>query len=455
MSARLDADAASAVVAAGLADGRVLSGTRPLSHWLADGNARLADLRFDDLPAALELWDFVLSEEERLRAFRAAGGRIIGAMKDLGTVPVLVDAVEGARAFYPDGAFWLPCLQRGLGGQLAGADRLGIGESFCPVRALLSCYADGSGFPLPDLDVCAVGATCDDFSAVAQRLAGLGRPILWWELPAFREPDPGEAAIALPDGTRAPARLAEWIAAELARVAAAAGRVAGRAVDDAGLRAAVERANRVRALAREIRATVFAAPSAPLSASALLLAEVLCLHYCSDRERCELALRRLLAALQERLPCCPADDVVRVCWINPVADLRALDWLEEAGGRLAGSDFMTAQALAPIPMDVPPLLGLARAALCDRMIGDDRRRARLALAEARRWGAEAVVLARIPGASHCHGERDALARELAAAGGLPLCEIEVPPLADAAAGQIRGRLAALMETARARRSMPA
>lgn len=434
-------------------DARGLPGVRPFSAWLEAGDRRLADLHFDDLPSSRRLWELVLSEEDRLRSARAAGGFIVGAMKDLGTVPVLVDAIPGARAFYPDGAFWLPCLQRQSGEQLAAADRLGIGEAFCPVRALLGCYAGGSDFPPPDLDICAVGGTCDDFSAVAQRLAGLGRPLLWWELPALRASDPDEPAVELPDGGLAPTALVDHLAAELARLCQALERATGHPIDLADLARAVRDANAVRSRVRAIREAVFAAGRPPLPALELLLVEVLALHYCSDRVRCLAVLDHLLDEVLAR-----GDDghgladAVRVCWINPVADLRALNWLEDAGARLAGTDFMTAQALAPIPEDLPPLTALAHTALCDRMVGGAPRRAALALAEARRHGAEAVVVARIPGASHCWGEAEAMTAAMAACSRLPVVEIEVPPLADAAASQIRGRLEALVETVRARRT---
>jgi len=427
----------------------------PLRRWHASGSLRLADLRFDPDPACIALWDFVLSEEDRLRAAQAAGGFIVGAMKDLGTVPVLVAAIPAARAFYPDGAWWLPCLQRHSGGQLAAADRLGIGESFCPVRALLGCYAAGSDFPTPDLDICAVGATCDDFSAVAQRLAGLGRDILWWELPAFREADPGEAVVALPDGQRAPLALAQAVERELERLRQALERATGATIDAAALARAVQAAETVRAQVRTIRQLALAAPAAPLPAVELLLVEILALHFCSDLERCRELLDRILALVQRRVAAnegvLPAD-AVRVLWLNPVADLRVLQWLEDDGGRLACTDFMTAQAMAPIPMDLPPLAALARTALCDRMIGSDRRRAALAVAEARTYGAEAVVVARIPGASHGCAEGPAMVRAVAGCG-WPVAGIEVPTLADSAAGQIRSRLESLMETARARRTV--
>jgi hypothetical protein len=113
---------------------------------------------------------------------------------------------------------------------------------------------------------------------------------------------------------------------------------------------------------------------------------------------------------------------------------------------------MTAQAMAPIPEDLPPIAALARVALCDRMIGSDRRRAALAVAEARPRGVEAVVVARVPGASHGCSEGPAMTRAVADAT-WPVVAIEVPVIADAASGQIRGRLDALLETALARRTV--
>ena len=48
-------------------------------------------------------------------------------------------------------------------------------------------------FPIPGLLTCSVGATCDDFSAIAQRLESLGFPILWWEIPHRRQPEAGRS----------------------------------------------------------------------------------------------------------------------------------------------------------------------------------------------------------------------------------------------------------------------
>ena len=105
-------------------------------HVLLEGDLRLRQLRFDNSAAALRLWNFLLTENQRLHAARARGEKIIGTMKDLGTVPVMAYALPGLRAFYPDGAWWTPCLMECSDGLLQQAEQLGIDASFCPVRAM-------------------------------------------------------------------------------------------------------------------------------------------------------------------------------------------------------------------------------------------------------------------------------------------------------------------------------
>ena len=123
-------------------------------------------------------------------------------MKDLGTVPVMAYSLPGVRAFYPDGAWWTPCLMECSDQLLQQAEAMGIDASFCPVRAMLPAFQNGEHFPRPDLLICSTGAVCDDFSAIAQRLEHLGHSILWWEMPRRRQPDPGETACALPGQSR-------------------------------------------------------------------------------------------------------------------------------------------------------------------------------------------------------------------------------------------------------------
>jgi hypothetical protein len=146
-----------------------------------------------------------------------------------------------------------------------------------------------------------------------------------------------------------------------------------------------------------------------------------------------------------------AEDAVRVFWVNPVADLRAMNLLEDWGGRVCGSDYMFTHALDLIPEDLPPLEALARTALADPMVGFTQDRARRIVADCRAGRAEAVVVSRIPGASHCAREgaiiRDVVRADL----GIPTIDLEVPPISDAMLPTLASRLQALLETAKARR----
>ena len=120
----------------------------PLRRHVADGNSRLLKLRIDNSPAALRLWNFLLSEEARLHQARKQGKRLVGTMKDLGTVPVMAYSLDDTVAFYADGAWWLPCLMENRTGMLELADHLGIDDSFCPVRAMLGRLREQGPFSL-------------------------------------------------------------------------------------------------------------------------------------------------------------------------------------------------------------------------------------------------------------------------------------------------------------------
>ena len=187
----------------------------------------------------------------------------------------------------------------------------------------------------------------------------------------------------------------------------------------------------------------------------MLIAEMLAIHFCSDREESLRVLSDLLAEARRRAEAgrfVIGADAVRVFWVNPVADLRAMNLLEECGGRICGSDFMFTHALDLIPEDLPRLEALARTALADPMVGSTLDRARRIVAECRRNRAEAVVVSRIPGASHCAWEGASIREPVTEQTGLPVVEVEVPPVCDPLMPTLRTRLEAVMEIARARRA---
>jgi benzoyl-CoA reductase/2-hydroxyglutaryl-CoA dehydratase subunit BcrC/BadD/HgdB len=421
----------------------------PLRRHVEDGDRRLLQLRMDNSAAALRLWNFLLTEEERLHQSHRRGMKILGTMKDLGTIPVMAFAWEHVVAFYPDGAWWLPCVMENQTGLLEIADTLGVDESFCPVRAMLGAFVRQTHFPIPELLTCSVGATCDDVTAIAQRLADMGHRILWWEVPHRRPPDPAEEAVELPGGFRAPASQVAFVRAELQRVRQALERWVGQTLSDAQLHHSIVRANRVRHLLGELRRLAYTADPCPLPALEMLIAEMLAIHFCSDREEAIGVLEELLREVHARVAAADgvlARDAVRVFWVNPVADLRVMNLLEDAGGRVCGTEYLFCHALDMIPEDLPPLEGLARMALADPMVGSPMDRAERVCRDARVFGAEAVVISRIPGASHCGLEGLLIGEVVRRRLNVPVVEIEVPPLTDSLEPGLCTRLEALVET---------
>jgi hypothetical protein len=426
----------------------------PLRRHLEDGDLRLGKLRMDNSPAALRLWNFLLSEEDRLRQARAQGKRLVGAMKDLGTVPVMAYALDDTVAFYTDGAWWLPCVMENQTGLLEIADRLGIDESFCPVRAMLGAFVSQAHFPLPELLTCSVGATCDDMAAIAQRLAALGFEIFWWEMPHRRRPGQGEQAVMLPGGFLAPQCQVDFVRGELQRVRQALESLSGQTLSEARLSAGIGRANRVRSLLAELRTLAYTACPCPLPALEMLIAEMLAIHFCSDQMEAIAVLEDLVIEVQNRVHSGEgvlAEGAVRVFWVNPVADLRVMNMLEDAGGRVCGSEYLFCHALDPIPEDLPPMEALARMALADPMVGSPLDRAERICSDVRRFGAEALVISRIPGASHCALEGRLIGEIVSKQCEIPVTEIEVPPITDAIEPMLRTRFEALIETVKQRR----
>ena len=113
----------------------------PLGRHVADGDFRLRHLRFDDSAAYLRLWNFLLTEEDRLHKARASGIKLIGAMKDLGTVPVIAFSASRTAAFYPDGAWWIPCVMECSESSLEIADGLGLPVTEIEVPSLSDSLA--------------------------------------------------------------------------------------------------------------------------------------------------------------------------------------------------------------------------------------------------------------------------------------------------------------------------
>jgi benzoyl-CoA reductase/2-hydroxyglutaryl-CoA dehydratase subunit BcrC/BadD/HgdB len=427
----------------------------PLSRHVDEGDLRLLKLKFDNSPEALRLWNFLLTEEDRLQEARREGKKLVGTMKDLGTVPVMAYSLSNVTAFYPDGAWWIPCVMELSAGLLGVADSLGIDESFCPVRAMLGAFLTEAHFPIPDYLVCSVGATCDDFSAIAQRLNGLGYPIEWWEIPHRRSPDSGERSVTLPGEFRAPQSQVNFVKSELERIRKSLEVLAEDTLDEKKLTQGIVKANQIRKCLRELRRMTFTAERCPMPALELLIAEMLAIHFCSDRDEALSVLQGLVFRVKERIKKNTGyfeTGAPRIFWVNPVADISVMNTLEECGGRICGTEYLFSHALDAIPTDLPPMEALARMALADPMVGSGRDRAERICSDIDQFGAEALILSKIPGASHCAVEGRQILETVRERCGIPVLEIEVPPLADAIQSTLKMRFNALIEIIKERRN---
>jgi benzoyl-CoA reductase/2-hydroxyglutaryl-CoA dehydratase subunit BcrC/BadD/HgdB len=128
-----------------------------------------------------------------------------------------------------------------------------------------------------------------------------------------------------------------------------------------------------------------------------------------------------------------------------------MNLLEECGGRICGTEYLFTHAIDDIPQDVAPMEALARTALADPMVGSSIDRAERICADIERFGAEGVVISRIPGASHCAMEGAVIANVVKERLRLPVVEIEVPPVTDPMLPRLRTRIEALMEAVMGRR----
>jgi hypothetical protein len=184
----------------------------------------------------------------------------------------------------------------------------------------------------------------------------------------------------------------------------------------------------------------------------MLIAEMIALHFCSDRQEAIAVLKDLLDEVKTRVRAGIGildSDAARIFWVNPVADLQMMNLLEDCGGRICGTEYLFTHAFDIIPEDLPPLEALAQMALADPMVGSSTDRAERICADICKFGTEAVIISRIPGASHCALEGEIIGRIVRERFDVPVLEIEVPPLADAMGPTMRTRLEALVETVKA------
>ncbi len=433
---------------------------KPPSAYLPYGRRRLARLKFDPDPRALRLFGFAMEETERLYRAKREGMKVVALMGDYGAVAPLLHGFPGVTCFYPDFAYWSPFLAES-DVLLERADRAGLGEDTCFVRAAVGGFASKACWPDPDLLVISTGASCDDVAAVSEIAAAEGFPTLYLDIPLRKDPapclhaarfvlDPDLPAGAPPREAGTAERLAGLYRDALRRAA----EILGRPLSEGLLEASVERARRTRRTVGRIREVVATASAAPLPAFEAMLAEFAVTHGYGDPDEAEAVLEGVRDLVDERAAAgegvLPAD-AVRLAWATPSPDPLLLTHVEDAGGRVAGTEYLIAGALAPPPPG-DPVLGIARAFLAGSLLGSSAARARYLAAEVRRARAEGVVIGNLFGSSHCGAETPVLRRAVEEDCGVPVLAFDVPrPAPGGVPSQVRNRLEAFLEALAGRR----
>ncbi len=421
------------------------------------GDTLLSRLKFDSGLASLRLWAFLFSEKDRLFLAKEKGWKIFAAMKDLGQVPIISYAVPESLTFYADELWWAPCFSEEPH-LLDTAAQLGATEELCYVRAALGAYKTLDYFPKPDLSFAGVGSCCDDFSAVMQLIEWQGNPIHWWEIPTRLDPSPfltGEQFKISPFGKSPFSKEAlHFLIKQYEGIIKKLEKVTGKKISEQALRDSIKGFNRVRRLVRELRDRVYSQKLPPLPGLEMLLAEFIAIHYCSEpweSIRVLEDLSKLVNTRLERNESPLKDKPVRVFWVNPPTDAAVLTLLEDLGGCIAGTEYMISHAFFPLDESIPPLEAIAENYMDDPLIGSSEFRAKRIVQEAKRFGAEGVLITGIFGASHCAFEErvisEAVKREL----NLPVLSFDIPYSPGKISEQVVNRVQGFVELLESRR----
>jgi benzoyl-CoA reductase/2-hydroxyglutaryl-CoA dehydratase subunit BcrC/BadD/HgdB len=239
---------------------------------------------------------------------------------------------------------------------------------------------------------------------------------------------------------------------EYERVVAAVMMLTGHTLTEDDLRAGIRRTNAARKIVARLRELAYG--SGVLAALEMMVVEFGNLHYYSDITEWTAVLEHLLATAEERAAKSEpvlSEDALRVVWVTPPADPLLLTYVEDAGARVVGTEYVINQALEVIDESKSGLDAIAESFMAASLIGTSRQRAASVIRQARERQAEGVIISGILGGSHCAMETrlisDIVKQEL----DLPVLEFDVAPPSNGIGRQLQTRVDAFLEVLRSRR----
>ncbi len=413
----------------------------PPSSYAVYGSRLLRKLKFDNSLSALRLWGFALSEGERIYRARQAGMRVVAVMGDLGAVTPLIYSFPNVVAFYPDCLWWTPFLMESRI-LFDEAGKYGLGEDCCFVRAALGAFSKQAYFPCPDLCLGTVGATCDDMAALMGEVERLGHDIHYFELP-HRSDNPVDRE-----------RLIGFLAGQYADLCVKLERTLSCRFNPKAFKRTVEKINRLRGGIADLKRLVAGAERNPMGAAEMMNIEFAALSYYGDLDECLTVLEDLRDTVRRRVEYGEGYEgqELRLMWITPPADPLLLNYAEELGGRVVGSEYVINQSKPQINTVGEPFRSLAEAHVEGSLMGTTGFRTQLALREAKACRAEGAIISGVFGSTHCPYETAPIINAFRAEGFPTLAFNVVTPGKIRMQSQIYNRLEAFLEALRARRS---
>ncbi|MBC8204541.1 MAG: 2-hydroxyacyl-CoA dehydratase [FCB group bacterium] len=411
----------------------------PPSTHAVYGNRLLRKLKFDNSLASLRLWGFAMSEGERLYRARQSGYRVIAEMGDLGAVTPLVHSFPDTISFYPDCLWWTPFLMEShvLFNEAA---EFGLGEDCCFVRAAIGGYSKRAYFPKPDLNIGVTGATCDDMAAVMSEIALSGDEIHWFELP-HRSEDNFQYS-------------KKFLAGEHKKLCNKMEELTGVKFSESRFNDVVDKVNRLRSLIKECKELTAADGLNPIGGIEMMNVEFSALSYYADLDECLSVIEDFRDMLKARVNAKEGytGQDIKIIWVTPAADPILINYLEELGGRIAGSEYVINQVTSRIRKDCSPFEALAEAQLQGSLMGSSAFRAQLVLDEIERTKADGAIISGIFGSSHCPFETSIIIKAVREKG-LPVLAFDTAqPGKVKLQSQIYNRMQAFMESIRISRS---
>lgn len=412
----------------------------PPSAHLPYGMRLLRKLKFDNSLAAMRLWGFVLSEGERIYRARQAGKKVIAVMGDLGAITPLIYSFPDTVAFYPDCLWWTPFLMESHV-LFNEAEKFGLGEDCCFVRAALGAFSRKAYFPEPDLCIGTTGSTCDDMAAVMSEVEYNGNRIEYIELPHRRDEAGNQNGVI------------DFLAAQYKKIVPIIEKKVGQNFSEEGFRKTLEKVNTLRSGISELKDLVSRGVNNPIGALEMLISEFINLSYYGDLHESLKVIDNLKKTVEYRVESKVGyeNQNIRLVWITPPADPLLMNYVEELGGRIVGSEYLIRQSSTQTALDGDLFVNLAKTHVKGSLMGTSAYRANLISEEIESTNADGAIISGIFGSSHCPWETGIIVEALREKS-IPVLAFDVvAPGKKRIQSQVYSRLEAFMEALAARK----